>query len=78
MPSDMTTSLAAEIRAQMARKNLGVQDLADALGVHRVTASRLRSGHVPLDIDQLERVCTFLELDPAVVLAIGEHGQVSA
>lgn len=51
----------------MGRRSFTVNDLAATLGVHRVTASRIRNGHIPLDIDQAERLAAWLDIDLATV-----------
>lgn len=68
MIQSLTETVAAEIRAAMARRKLGPQDLADAIGVHRVTASKIYNGHVTLDVDRLHAICSWLEMDMASIL----------
>lgn len=63
-----TEALAAEIRAEMARRQQTPSGLAAALGIHRVTASAICNGRAPIDVERLESIATWLELSPADLL----------
>ena len=59
------TALGAEVRAEMSRQALTLDDLANALGVHTSTASRIRQGKASLDADQLGALSRFLGIGQA-------------
>lgn len=66
--SSFTNALAAEIRAEMARQNRTNIDLAAALYVHRVTASKIVNGRRPLNLEEVHTVAIWLGLNPRDLL----------
>lgn len=71
MDANQTPSegLLGEIRAQLARRQLHAQDLADACGIARSTMYRKLRGEVPLTVPELVRVADFLGVSPSTLLA---------
>jgi transcriptional regulator with XRE-family HTH domain len=67
-----TEYLAGEIRAAMARKRLTPADLADAIGVHRVTASSIYNGRTSIDIERLDAIAEWLGISASDLLAAAE------
>jgi transcriptional regulator with XRE-family HTH domain len=67
-----TQALASEVRAEMARRRLGPNDLAAAIDVHRVTASAIYNGRAPIDVERLDAIAAWLGLTPASLLARAE------
>jgi plasmid maintenance system antidote protein VapI len=63
-----TEALASEVRAEMARRRLGPNDLAAAIHVHRVTASAICNGRAPIDIERLESIASWLGISAADLL----------
>lgn len=62
------TYVAANVRAEAARRSLRQQDLAASLGVSQETLSRRLTGRVPFDVDELVDVAAALGVDPAELL----------
>lgn len=65
MRSDDTTSefqraVAAEVRAEMARKKLTQTDVAQRLGVAQATVSRRLTGEVAFDVAELDQIAGLL------------------
>jgi transcriptional regulator with XRE-family HTH domain len=67
-----TQALAGEIRATMARKRLQPADMAEAIGVHRVTASAIYNGRTSIDIERLDAIAQWLGVSSADLLAASE------
>lgn len=63
----MTTSesIAAEVRAALARPRLGPTDVARVLGCSLSTASRKINGHTPFSAVELVAVATLASVDVA-------------
>jgi transcriptional regulator with XRE-family HTH domain len=61
-PSTLADSVAAEVRAQLARRQLTAKDLANAIGKSEMYVSRRVRGEVALDLVDLEQVAGFLGL----------------
>lgn len=64
MQPPLTTTVAAEIRAEMARQRREVGDLALHMGRSRRTVSALINGHRVIDLDDLQRIAAFLNITP--------------
>ena len=60
MSAVLAASVAAEIRAEMARQQVSQQHIADALGVSRQAVSRRITGEVPWDIAEMSKVAAAL------------------
>lgn len=57
-------SVATEIRAEMARQKKTQEQLAEALGVNPVTASRRINGTAPFNIEEIFTVAQWLGVRP--------------
>lgn len=55
-------TVAAEIRAEIARQRKRLGDVATALGMSRPTLYRRLSGQVPFDVEQLYRLADLLDV----------------
>lgn len=60
--------VAAELRAETARRQMGQKDIAAALGMAQSSISEKYRGISPLTVDQFVAWCKALGLDPADVL----------
>lgn len=60
----MNAAVAAEIRAQMARKRLKVGDLAGVLGLSEKTVSLMLHGRRVLTLNEVEVIAEHLQIDP--------------
>ncbi|KAA8830117.1 helix-turn-helix domain-containing protein [Bifidobacterium tissieri] len=61
-------AIAAELRAQKARRRIGDEDIADAVGVHRVSVSRYLSGARPIPMVTFAELCDYLGVSPVEVI----------
>lgn len=61
-------TVAATVRAEMARRNVTTRDLASKLEVSAAWVSRRTTGSVPITLDDAHRIAGALEVDPAVLL----------
>lgn len=61
-------AVAAEIRAELARRRIPQARLAALLGVSQVSVSRRLSGETPFDLNELVKVADFLGIDVADLL----------
>lgn len=78
-PVTMREAIAAEIRAQMGRRNIRQRHLADALGRHQQWLSRRLNGEVTFSIDDLEAICLVLNISVReLVVGIDPEPAVSA
>jgi transcriptional regulator with XRE-family HTH domain len=59
-PAGLQLAVAAEVRAELARKQMSQHALAAALGVAQQTVSRRLTGEVPFDVAELGRVAEIL------------------
>lgn len=67
--------VAAEIRAQLARRRMSGRSLAKTLGESPTWASRRLAGQVPVDTNDLQRIADVLGMTPMELLAgIGPFG----
>ena len=55
-------TVGANVRAEMARRNIGQDQLAAELKVHRTTVSSWLSGRREISLSDLERVAQYLEV----------------
>lgn len=60
MSEVITASVAAEVRAELARQRRPQRDLAEAIGLSQQAASRRLCGEVPFDIAELAKVAALL------------------
>lgn len=70
-------TVAGNIRAELARHGHVHQDLADAIGLNRVTLGRRLSGQLPFTIDELVAVAAFFKIPLATVLEGAEDPVVA-
>lgn len=59
-------TIAAEVRATIARANVPQARIAEALGLTRTQLSRRVNGHVEFSATEISKLADFLEVDPAV------------
>jgi transcriptional regulator with XRE-family HTH domain len=67
-PDRLTETVAAEVRAHMARVRLNQTQLADALGLTQSSVSKRLRGVVAFNTDELAKVAGVLGVHPAVLL----------
>lgn len=58
----LTNIVAGNLRAEMARRALNIEDLAEALAVTRQTASTRFNGTKPLTVPELQIVANWLKV----------------
>ena len=64
---DTTKRTAAAVEAARIEKGMTRLELSEASGIPRPTLYRRLDGHVPFDIDELERVANALGVDPVTL-----------
>lgn len=64
-----TERVAAEVRAEMARRKVTQTALAKALGCSQAAVGRRLMAEVPMDTDDLERIARHLRVSPLVLLS---------
>lgn len=67
--SDFLQRVAAELRAETARKGWSMRDLARVSRVPYPTVQRSLAGHRMIDVAELAMMCGALEVSPAQLLA---------
>src|SRR5438128_455652 len=67
----VTAAVAAELRAIMARRQMKGVQLAEATGLPKSTMAGLLAGTSAMDLDQLMKICTVLDLEPGELNARG-------
>lgn len=65
----LVLAVAAELRAEQGRQNLGLRELAVKAGVPHSTLSKSLNGLRMIDVEELAKVCRALEVEPAVIWA---------
>lgn len=68
MSETITASVAAEVRAELARQRISQQLLAAKLGVSQQWVSRRIAGTVAFDVDELARIARLLGVPMAQFL----------
>lgn len=63
-PAELQKAVAAEVRAELARKQMSQVALAEHLGVAQATVSRRLTGEVPFDVAELGQVAEILGVSP--------------
>lgn len=58
--SSLSTSIAAELRAEMARKRRTQADLGEVLGISQAGVSARLRGVTPIGLDELDTACKWL------------------
>lgn len=66
--TQITESIAEELRTYRARRKMRLVDVSRMSGVPVSTLSRLFSGERAINLDEFVRVCAALEIDPGDVL----------
>lgn len=68
MTSDVDQSVAAEIRAQLARHRMSNRQLATKLGRSYMWVARRASGEVPATVADVHAIAGAIGIDPAELL----------
>ena len=68
MEPNIADSVAAIVRAEMARRRRSSADLARELGISPVSVSRRLTGEVPIDVNELAQIAAFLGLPMSSLL----------
>jgi transcriptional regulator with XRE-family HTH domain len=67
-PPTVNVTIAAELRAAFARKNLSRREVALKIGVSHMWVQRRLAGDQPLSVDDVVRICTAIDADPMPLL----------
>ncbi|AKK04565.1 hypothetical protein CMUST_01075 [Corynebacterium mustelae] len=81
MPNELSCrsgQIAAEIRAELARQEKTVNDLADEVGMPISTARRSVKGQRPFNVDELFAVCGVLGLGMVELIERASNEQTTA
>lgn len=70
---EFAKELAAELRAQKARRKVSDEQIAEAIGVHRVSMSRYLTGERPIPMVVFADLCRFLQVSPMKVVDEAEQ-----
>lgn len=76
MPNELTTSsqrIAAEIRAEMARQKISINQLAEDIGMPISTLRRSVNGDRPFTLDEFWEITSSLGIKPVEVVARAEE-----
>ena len=68
MRAQTTSCVAANLRAEVARRRIPQRELAQVLECSQQSMSRRLQGTQPLTVDELMALSAFLDMDPAVLL----------
>jgi transcriptional regulator with XRE-family HTH domain len=68
MTDTLNSRAAANLRAEIARKNITQEEIADRAGLSRQTVSNLLTGRTVIDLGRLELLAGILEVEPARLL----------
>lgn len=77
MSESLTATVAAEVRAEMARQRRSQREVADALGVSNTYVWRRLVGEVAFDLDELEAVAAYLAKPVAQFMRRTEQGSAA-
>jgi len=77
MSESLTTTVAAEVRAEMARQRRSQRQVADALGVSNTYVWRRLTGEVAFDLTELEAVAAYLDRPVDQFMRRTEHGSAA-
>jgi transcriptional regulator with XRE-family HTH domain len=64
MTTSLSETVAAEVRAELARQKVTGKTLAAHLHVSHAYVSRRLTGAAPFDVDDLEQICQLLNVAP--------------
>ncbi|WP_157931839.1 helix-turn-helix domain-containing protein [Mycobacteroides abscessus] len=70
MATTIDQRVAANVRAEMARRRVSQQTLANAMDLSFMSISRRMSGHVSFSISELYRVAEILKVDIRTLIAL--------
>lgn len=73
-----TERVAAEVRAEMARRRITQSDVGKSLGLSTAAVSRRLRGVVPFDVNELSTIAALLGVPAGTLLVDGQSEQVSA
>ena len=73
MPESLGQTVAAELRAHLARYDISTADLIARLGVRPDWFYRRLRGDVQMTLQDLERICAALDIPVATLLPDGAH-----
>lgn len=69
MPMEQqAVTVAANLRAEMGRRQISQAALAEAIGIAQPSVSKRLHGHVPWTLSELTRVAEFLDLPLSTLL----------
>ncbi|WP_179210859.1 helix-turn-helix domain-containing protein [Cellulomonas iranensis] len=68
MPTPLTRAIAARLRARIGELNITAKVVAERSGIPTATLSRLLNEKKPIYVEQLDALCSALNLDIAAVL----------
>lgn len=71
MPTTQTTAerVGANVRAELARRNITQTDLANHLGLGVASMSGRINGRIPIDVNELAAIAAYLETPTTTLLA---------
>lgn len=69
MTQTFTAQVAANVRAELARRGLSQVDIATTLGVSQAAVSRRLSGSVPLDVNEVAAIADLLGITPSQLVS---------
>lgn len=78
MGGTFTDSVTDTIRGELKRRGVSQAQLAEHLGVTQQTVSRRFSGQVPLNIDEIEAIASYLGLQVRLELTPARPGLAAA
>lgn len=64
MAYSITERVAAEVRAELARRKLSRRDLESILGLSQPSVARRVNGDTPFNLAELEQICEWLSINP--------------
>lgn len=68
MNETLSSRAAANLRGEIARRNLKQEEFAEKAGISRNTLGNVLAGRTVIDLDRLEAFARVLEIDPAKLL----------
>lgn len=68
MTDTLSGRAAANLRAEIARRNLTQEEFADRAGISRNTLGNILAGRTVLDLDRLDTFARLLEIEPAKLI----------
>lgn len=68
MTDTLNALVAANIRAELARRRIRHEDLAEGLNLTRPAVSRLVNGQTDLTLSKVEKIARYFDVDPHSLL----------